>query len=156
MVAPETLQETLQETLTFEQVRGLLAHRFPFLMIDRVTQIERGKRLLALKHVTGNELCFLGHFPEQAIFPGVLILEAMAQSVSLLDLLSRDRDRPPAKYLGSTNAKFLVPVTPGDSMEIEAVLVKQANRGVIGSVRVYVQGKAVARGEIALGTGEGI
>jgi 3-hydroxyacyl-[acyl-carrier-protein] dehydratase len=148
--------EALQETLTFEQVRGMLAHRFPFLMIDRVTQIERGKRLLALKHITGNELCFLGHFPQEAIFPGVLVLEAMAQSVSLLDLLSRDTDRPPSKYLGSANAKFLSPVIPGDSMEIEAVLVKQAYRGVIGNVHVYVQGKIVARAEIALGTGEGL
>jgi 3-hydroxyacyl-[acyl-carrier-protein] dehydratase len=147
--------ETLQETLSFEQVRGLLAHRFPFLMIDRVTAIERGKRLLALKHITGNELCFVGHFPGHAIFPGVLILEAMAQSVSLLDLLSRDAGMPPAKYLGSANAKFLTPVVPGDSLEIEAVLIKQASRGVIGSVHVSVQGKAVARAEIALGRGEG-
>lgn len=144
------------ETLSFEQVRSMLAHRFPFLMIDRVTEIERDKRLRALKHVTGNELCFVGHFPDHAIFPGVLILEAMAQSVSLLDLLSRERNRPPAKYLGSVNAKFLMPVVPGDSMEIEAVLIKQAIRGVIGSVHVYVQGKAVARAEIALGTGESI
>jgi len=148
--------ETLQETLSFEQVRRILAHRFPFLMIDRVTEIERGKRLMALKHVTGNELCFLGHFPEQAIFPGVLILEAMAQSVSLLDLLSRETDRPPAKYLGSISAKFLVPVIPGDSLAIEAVLVKQATRGVIGNVHVYVDGKTVARGEIAMGTGESL
>ncbi|HJZ98645.1 MAG TPA: 3-hydroxyacyl-ACP dehydratase FabZ [Candidatus Solibacter sp.] len=143
------------ETLSFEQVRGMLAHRFPFLMIDRVMQIERGKRLRALKHVTGNELCFLGHFPDHAIFPGVLILEAMAQSVSLLDLLSRESG-PPSKYLGSAEAKFLAPVVPGDSMEIEAVLIKQAARGVIGSVHVYVQGKAVARAEIAMGTGESI
>src|SRR5262245_10356401 len=110
------------ETLSFEQVRGMLAHRFPFLMIDRVLEIERGKRLLALKQVTGNEICFLGHFPDHAIFPGVLILEAMAQSVSLLDLLSRDSDRPPPKYLGSADARFLAPVVPGDSMEIEVAL----------------------------------
>jgi 3-hydroxyacyl-[acyl-carrier-protein] dehydratase len=148
------LAETIEETLTFEQVRGILSHRFPFLMIDRVTGIERGKRLLALKHVTGNELCFLGHFPDQAIFPGVLILEAMAQSVSLLDALSRDPGRAPAKYLGSANAQFLAPVVPGDSMEIKAALVKQVSRGVIGSVHVQVQGKTVARGEIVLGTGE--
>jgi 3-hydroxyacyl-[acyl-carrier-protein] dehydratase len=146
----------LQGTLSFEQIRGILAHRFPFLMIDRVTEIEPGKRLRALKHVTGNELCFLGHFPDHAIFPGVLILEAMAQSVSLLDLVSRESDRPPAKYLGSANAKFLAPVVPGDSMEIEAVMVKQAIRGVIGSVHVYVDGKAVARAEIAMGTGESV
>ena len=88
---------TQLETLNFEQVRGLLAHRFPFLMIDRVMELERDKRLRALKHVTGNELCFVGHFPDHAIFPGVLILEAMAQSVSLLDLLSGERNRPPAK-----------------------------------------------------------
>ena len=147
---------TQLETLNFEQVRGLLAHRFPFLMIDRVMELERDKRLRALKHVTGNELCFVGHFPDHAIFPGVLILEAMAQSVSLLDLLSRERNRPPAKYLGSANAKFLAPVVPGDSLEIEAMLIKQAIRGVIGSVHVYVQGKIVARAEIALGTGESI
>jgi 3-hydroxyacyl-[acyl-carrier-protein] dehydratase len=134
----------------------MLAHRFPFLMIDRVLEIERGKRLLALKHVTGNEICFLGHFPDHAIFPGVLILEAMAQSVSLLDLMSRDSDRPPPKYLGSADTRFLAPVVPGDSMEIEAVLIKQAVRGVIGSARVHVRGKTVARAEIALGTGESI
>ena len=151
-----TASMTALEMLSFEQVRDMLAHRFPFLMIDRVTEIERDKRLRALKHVTGNELCFLGHFPDHAIFPGVLILEAMAQSVSLLDLLSRERNRPPAKYLGSANAKFLAPVVPGDSMEIEAVLIKQAIRGVIGDVHVYVQGKAVARAEIALGRGESI
>ena len=146
--------EVLQETLNFEQVRRLLAHRFPFLMIDRVTELQRGKRLMALKQVTGNELCFLGHFPDQAIFPGVLILEAMAQSLSLLDLLSRESGRPPSKYLGSADAKFLEPVLPGDSMEIEAVLIKQASRGVVGSVHVYVRGKAVARAEIVMGTGE--
>ena len=144
----------LQGTLSFEQVRGLLAHRFPFLMIDRVTEIEPGKRLLALKHITGNELCFLGHFPDRAIFPGVLVLEAMAQAVSLLDLVSKENGGPPSKYLGSANAKFLVPIVPGDSMEIEAVLVKQAARGVIGNVHVSVAGKAVARAEIAMGTGE--
>jgi 3-hydroxyacyl-[acyl-carrier-protein] dehydratase len=146
----------LQGALSFEQIRGILAHRFPFLMIDRVREIEPGKRLLALKHITGNELCFLGHFPDRAIFPGVLILEAMAQSVSLLDLLSRENNSPPAKYLGSANAKFLAPVVPGDSMEIEAVLIKQAMRGVIGSAHVSVDGKPVARAEIAMGTGESI
>jgi len=146
----------LQGTLSFEQVRGLLAHRFPFLMIDRVTEIEPGKRLLALKHITGNELCFLGHFPDRAIFPGVLVLEAMAQAVSLLDLVSKEDGGPPSKYLGSANAKFLVPIVPGDSLEIEAVLVKQASRGVIGNVHVSVVGKAVARAEIAMGTGESI
>jgi 3-hydroxyacyl-[acyl-carrier-protein] dehydratase len=147
---------TAADTLSFEQVRGLLAQRFPLLMIDRVTGIERGKRLLALKHVTGNELCFLGHFPDRAIFPGTLILEAMAQSVSLLDLLSRESGRPSAKYLGSADIRFLAPVVPGDSMEMETTLVKQAIRGVIGSVHVSVQGKPVARAEITLATGESL
>jgi len=146
--------ERLPETLSFEQVRSILSHRFPFLMIDRVTGIEPGKRLVALKHITGNELCFMGHFPDRAIFPGVLIIEAMAQSVSLLDSLSREPGRPPAKYLGNAKAQFLAPVIPGDSLEIEATLVKQAQRGVIATVHVNVRNKPVARGEIALGTGE--
>jgi len=144
------------ETLGFEQVRSILSHRFPFLMIDRVTDIQPGKRLVALKHITGNELCFLGHFPDRAIFPGVLILEAMAQSVSLLDSLSREPGSPPAKFLGNATAQFVAPVVPGDSLQIETLLVKQMQRGVIGSVHVNVQGKRVARGEITLGTGESI
>ena len=145
--------ETLQETLSFEQVRGLLAHRFPFLMIDRVTAIERGKRLLALKHITGNELCFVGHFPGHAIFPGVLILEAMAQSVSLLDLLSRDAGMPPAKYLGSANAKFLTPVVPGDSLEIEVRLAARFGAIVRFEGVVRCGGERIASGAVLVREG---
>jgi 3-hydroxyacyl-[acyl-carrier-protein] dehydratase len=147
--------ETTPSSLTFEQVRGLLAHRFPFLMVDRVMAIEPGKRLVAVKHVSGNEICFLGHFPQEAIFPGVLILEAMAQSLSLLDGLSRAEGEA-AKYLGSADVHFRAPVLPGHSLEIEAVMIKQMARGIVGKVFARVEGLVVAQGEVVLGTGNSV
>ena len=141
-------------TMSFEQVRQLLAHRFPLLMVDKVTGFERGKRLIAVKHVTGNEIWFLGHFPNRAIMPGVLVVEAMAQAMSLLDTLSRQDGQPAvATYLGGVEAQFLRPVVPGDSMEIEAVLLKQIRYGVTGKSAVRVDGQVVARAEITMGNG---
>jgi 3-hydroxyacyl-[acyl-carrier-protein] dehydratase len=140
--------------MSFEQVRDMLAHRFPFLMIDRVVSVERGKRLQAIRHICGNDICFLGHFPKRAVMPGVLILEAMAQALSLLDRVSRQPDEPAAKYLGRAEVQFLRPVVPGDSLLLEAEIVKQVTIGVFGKVSVSVGGVQVARGEIGLGVGK--
>ena len=140
-------------SLTFEDVRGVLAHRFPFLMIDKVTGIEPGKWVEALKHISGNEICFLGHFPTRAVMPGVLIVEAMAQALSILDRFSRDNGQPSAKYLGRVDVQFLKPVLPGDSLMLRVDLVRQVRMGVIGKASAAVDGIEVARGEISLGTG---
>ncbi|MDH4192481.1 MAG: 3-hydroxyacyl-ACP dehydratase FabZ, partial [Betaproteobacteria bacterium] len=109
-----------------------LPQRYPFLMIDRVKECEPGKRILALKNVTANEPHFPGHFPNRAIMPGVLILEAMAQAAAILGF--RTMGEAPDEnsvyyYAGIDNARFKKPVVPGDQLEIEVLLVAH-KRGV--------------------------
>jgi len=102
-----------------------LPQRFPFLMIDRVTQFEAGKRLVALKNVTINEPYFSGHFPYRPIMPGVLILEAMAQAAGVLAFRTegaRPTEHSLYYYAGIDNARFKKPVVPGDQLEIEVVV----------------------------------
>lgn len=109
-------------------INGVLAHlphRFPFLLIDRVKELESGKRILAIKNVTINEPFFPGHFPGRPIFPGVLILEAMAQAAGILIFKTVDRtpdDSSVYYYAGIDKARFKKPVLPGDQMEIEVTI----------------------------------
>ncbi len=141
------------EKLDFAQVRDILVHRFPLLMIDRVQCLERGKRIVAVKNVTGNEIHFLGHFPARAIMPGVLIIEAMAQATVILDTLSRENveeERKITKFLTSAEIRFLKPVLPGDQLQLEAEIVKQIEYGVVARVLARVE-TVVARGELVLG-----
>ncbi|MBZ5532814.1 MAG: 3-hydroxyacyl-ACP dehydratase FabZ [Acidobacteriia bacterium] len=139
--------------LGFEQIRDIMVHRFPFLMLDRVTVLEKGSRLVAIKNITGNEIWFLGHFPKQAIMPGVLMIEAMAQAASLLDTLSRDDVHPEAaRYLGRVEAQFQRMIVPGDVMEIEVVLLKQISYAVIAKSHVRVDGNIACSAELMLGT----
>jgi 3-hydroxyacyl-[acyl-carrier-protein] dehydratase len=145
------------ETLDFARVREILVHRFPLLMIDKVLAWERGKRILAIKNVTGNEIHFLGHFPDQAIMPGVLIIEAMAQAAVILDTLSRENveeQRQITKFLTSANVRFLKPVLPGDQLQLEAEVIKQVDYGVVAKVMARVDG-VVAKGEMVLGKRSG-
>jgi len=106
-------------------VNEVIAHlpqRFPFLMIDKVKELEPGKRIVALKNVSVNEPYFPGHFPHRPIMPGVLILEAMAQAAGILSFKSRGikpDDKTVYYYVGIDNARFKKPVLPGDQLEIE-------------------------------------
>jgi 3-hydroxyacyl-[acyl-carrier-protein] dehydratase len=146
--------EALSGALTFEQVRQILSHRFPFQMVDKVLSLEPGARIVAIKHVSGNDIFFLGHFPDRALMPGVLVIEAMAQALSLLDTMSRKPGTPlVAQYLGRVEAQFLKPIMPGDSMEIEGVLLKQIPYAVIAKATVRVDGQVAARAEITMGNG---
>lgn len=107
------------------QVLDYLPQRYPLLMIDRVLECEPGKRILALKNVTGNEPHFTGHFPGRPIMPGVLILEAMAQAGGILAFRTHGH-KPDANtvyyYAGIDEARFKKPVVPGDRLEIEATI----------------------------------
>jgi len=109
-------------------ITAVLAHlpqRFPFLMIDRVTEFEAGKRIVALKNVTINEPYFSGHFPYRPIMPGVLILEAMAQAAGVLAFRTEGvlpTEHSLYYYAGIDNARFKKPVVPGDQLEIEVVV----------------------------------
>lgn len=121
----------MADTMDIGAVLEHLPHRFPFLMIDRIKELELGKRIVALKNVTINEPFFQGHFPQRPIMPGVLILEAMAQAAGIL-VFRTQGDKPDANsvyYLaGIDKARFKRPVVPGDQLEIEVSL----ERGVRG------------------------
>jgi 3-hydroxyacyl-[acyl-carrier-protein] dehydratase len=118
--------------LDIYEVLKHIPQRYPLLMIDRVTECEPGKRVVALKNVTANEPHFPGHFPHRPIMPGVLILEAMAQTAGVL-VFSADSTRDHTDtlyyYVGIDNARFKKPVVPGDQLELEVVL-ERTLRGI--------------------------
>lgn len=109
-----------------------LPHRYPFLLVDRVTELEVGKRLVGLKNVSFNEPYFTGHFPEHPVMPGVLILEALAQATGILAFKTTGQ-KPDGKslyyFVGIDNARFKQPVQPGDQLKLEVEVVKTM-RGV--------------------------
>ncbi|AKC60448.1 3-hydroxyacyl-ACP dehydratase FabZ [Blochmannia endosymbiont of Camponotus (Colobopsis) obliquus] len=119
------------DILHIEEVLDLLPHRFPFLLIDRVLNFEQGKFLKAVKNVTFNEPFFQGHFPGRPIFPGVLILEAMAQATGILAFKSFGKLKSGELYYFAAidEARFKRPVEPGDQMIIEVKFIKE-RRGI--------------------------
>ena len=138
----------MEYKLDVEQIRALLPHRYPMLLVDRVLELTPGVSAVGLKNVTINEPFFAGHFPGQAVMPGVMILEAMAQVAGLI-LLSLPGQEGKLAYIGSVkNAKFRKPVVPGDTLITEATLGKV--RGTIGEVRMSatVEGELVAKCEM--------
>ena len=126
------------------EIQRLLPHRYPFLLIDRVLEVERKKRLVAIKNVSVNEPFFQGHFPGNPIMPGVLIIEATAQAGAVLLLLEiPDRHNKLVVFSGIERAKFRRPVLPGDQLRIEvSVIVWRGNAGKMQG-RVLVDGKLV-------------
>ena len=113
--------------LDVEEILKHLPHRYPFLLVDRVLDFERNKSLHAIKNVSMNEPFFTGHFPQKPVFPGVLMLEALAQATGILSSLSVEEDAPSNAlyYFASIdNARFKKPVVPGDTLHLEVELVK--------------------------------
>ncbi|WP_027339493.1 3-hydroxyacyl-ACP dehydratase FabZ [Halonatronum saccharophilum] len=130
--------------LDISQIKKILPHRYPFLLVDRILEIKENKKIVGLKNVTTNEEFFNGHFPGHPIMPGVLILEAMAQvaGVGLLQSVDNPEDKVP--YFGRIdNVRFRKPVVPGDQLILEVEIVKL--RRSIGKVeaKALVDGKVV-------------
>jgi 3-hydroxyacyl-[acyl-carrier-protein] dehydratase len=137
--------------MTFEEVRAALKQRFPMLMVDSVLALEPGKSIRTTKNVTGNELQFLGHFPEHAVMPGTLIVEAIGQSASILFSKSTGTGTHPGEFLvlGIINElRFLVPVVPGDRMEMEIKVLKFIEDFALIEAVATVDGTPVARGKL--------
>jgi 3-hydroxyacyl-[acyl-carrier-protein] dehydratase len=114
-------------TMDIHQILKRLPHRYPFLLVDRVTEIEKNVRVVALKNVTFNEPYFMGHFPHRPVMPGVLILEAMAQASALLSFASMDMDPGDdtvVYFAGIDAARFKRPVEPGDQLIIESTILR--------------------------------
>lgn len=131
-----------KQVIEIGDIMAILPHRFPFLLIDRLVEIERKKRIVALKNVTINEPFFAGHFPNFPIMPGVLIVESIAQAGGALLLTEiPDRDSKLMVFTGIERAKFRRPVVPGDQLRIEVNVLNWRPRAVRMEGRVTVEGK---------------
>ncbi|MHB0887184.1 3-hydroxyacyl-ACP dehydratase FabZ [Acidithiobacillus sp.] len=110
--------------LNIQEILKRLPHRYPFLLVDRVTEYERGVSLRAIKNVTMNEPHFQGHFPAFPVMPGVLIIEALAQAAAILAFISEDKygENATVYFAGIDKARFRKPVTPGDQLELSAIV----------------------------------
>jgi beta-hydroxyacyl-ACP dehydratase FabZ len=141
--------------LDVKQIMELIPHRFPFLLVDRVLELEEGKRIVALKNVTINEPFFQGHFPNYPVMPGVLIIEAMAQAGAVLLFQSKPEWRGNVFYFGGIEkARFRKPVLPGDSLRFEVDLTAQRSRLVKMHGRALVDGELVTETDMSAFIGE--
>ena len=138
--------------LELEAIKDILPHRYPFLLIDRVLELETGKYCKALKNITANESLFQGHFPEQAVFPGVLMVEAMAQTAGIVIHSSKKQVDEEGLFFfaGINNAKFRAPVVPGDQLILETTLSNQRRNFWVFEGRASVEEKLVAQAEVRL------
>jgi len=134
--------------LTTQEIQRIIPHRFPMLLVDRVLEIEAGKRIVAEKNVSINEWFFQGHFPDLPIMPGVLIVEALAQAGAVLLLSDESNKGQLPLFAGIDGVRFRSQVVPGDVLRLEVEFT--ARRGPIGKgrARATVAGKAVAEGEL--------
>ena len=137
-------QTAARTTMDILEIMSLLPHRYPFLLIDRVIEMERKQRIVAIKNVTINEPHFQGHFPDYPIMPGVLMVEAIAQTGGALLLTEiPDRDQKLMVFTGIENARFRRPVLPGDQLRIEVTVLQWRSRAVKMLGNITVDGKLV-------------
>ncbi|MGV8892383.1 MAG: 3-hydroxyacyl-ACP dehydratase FabZ [Burkholderiaceae bacterium] len=139
------------KTLDINQIKLYLPHRYPMLLVDRVLDWETGKRITAIKNVTANEEFFNGHFPNKPVMPGVLMIEAMAQTAAILSFLTMDM-KPDADtivyFLGIDGARFKRPVEPGDQLKMEVEILRVA-RGIWKyAAKATVDGHLAVEGEL--------
>lgn len=135
--------------MDIKEIMGCLPHRYPFLLVDRVVDYEEGKWIKAIKNVTINENFFQGHFPGEPIMPGVLMIEALAQTGGILALLDGENRNKLAFFMTINNAKFRKPVVPGDQLDLKVSLIKRVRENIIqthGAVRV--DGKIVCEADL--------
>src|SRR5947209_18591946 len=134
--------------MSVEEILRVLPHRYPFLLVDRILELEPGRRAVGLKNVTINEGFFQGHFPGHAVMPGVLLVESMAQVGGVILLSMSGNEGKLAYFAGMDKVRFRRPVVPGDALISEVEFVK--NRGPFGWVRgvAKVDGQVVVEGEL--------
>ncbi len=129
--------------LNFDALKKAIPHRYPFLLIDKVTITEPDKSAIGIKSVSGNEPFFQGHFPEHAIMPGVLIVEAMAQVACALFLSKPEAKNKLAFFMGMEEIKFRKPVVPGDRLELKIDILNMRSRFGKAKGEAYVEGVLV-------------
>lgn len=141
----------MKKTLNINEIKEYLPHRYPMLLVDRVLDWEDGKTITAIKNVTANEEFFNGHFPNKPVMPGVLMIEALAQTAALLSFLSMGQkpdDKTIVYFLGIDGARFKRPVEPGDQLKMEVEILKVA-RGIWKyKAKGTVDGQLALEGEL--------
>ena len=147
---------SLPTALDGEEIKRILPHRYPFLLVDRIISLEPGKRIVGLKNITINEPFFQGHFPGRPIMPGVLIIEALAQVGGILALLSTPEQlgNPAIFLLGLDKVRFRKPVVPGDQLVLELQAVRGGKKFWKMQGKAFVNETLVTEAEIMAAVGQ--
>ncbi|RKD23097.1 3-hydroxyacyl-[acyl-carrier-protein] dehydratase FabZ [Ammoniphilus oxalaticus] len=141
--------------LNIEQIKEIIPHRYPFLLVDRVLELEPGKRAVGIKNVSANEPFFQGHFPEYAVMPGVLIIEALAQVGAVAALSLEENKGKIAFFAGIDKVRFREQVRPGDTLTLE-IEMSAMRRGIgRGKAVARIGEKVAAEGELMFAIGNG-
>ena len=150
------MKEKKSEHIDIQQILDLLPHRYPLLLVDRVLECVPGERIKTLKNVTINEPFFQGHFPDLPIMPGVLIVEAMAQTGGLLYLLTKKPKKGDFVFyfMGMDKVRFRKPVVPGDQLVIDVEILHSREKALKISATATVDRKLVAAAELLAAIGE--
>jgi beta-hydroxyacyl-ACP dehydratase FabZ len=134
--------------IDIDEILTLLPHNYPFLLVDRIVEFEHAKRIVGVKNVTYNEPFFAGHFPRKPIMPGVLIVEAMAQTGGILAFKSFPESKGSVFFIGIDNARFRKPVIPGDQLKLVVEVVKHKREIWIFEGKAFVDNEVVAEAKI--------
>jgi len=140
--------------LNSNQIQEIIPHRYPFLLIDRVDELTPGVSCVAIKNVSANEMHFMGHFPQEHVMPGVLIVEAMAQVGAVIILSVEENKGKIAYFAGIDKCKFKRKVVPGDTLRIEVEITKQRGPIGFGNATASVNGEIAVVGEIKFAIGK--
>lgn len=141
--------------LDVREIQKIIPHRFPFLMIDRVVELVPNEKLIAIKNVSINEHFFVGHFPDEKVMPGVLIVEALAQAGCIYFYYSKNmQGKNLVYYLAKVESKFIAPVRPGDQLVLEVKSIKLMAKAGFLTTKAFVKDKLVAEAEIGFGVRE--
>jgi 3-hydroxyacyl-[acyl-carrier-protein] dehydratase len=140
--------------LNIDQIKEIIPHRYPFLLVDKILELEEGKRAVGIKNVTANEEFFNGHFPDYPVMPGVLIIEALAQ-VGAVAMLIKDENRGRlAFFAGIDNCRFKRQVRPGDQLKLEVEMTRVRATFGKGKAIATVDGELVCETDIMFALGE--
>ena len=140
--------------LSIEEIKAIIPHRYPFLLVDRILEVEEGQKAVGIKNVTANEEFFNGHFPDYPVMPGVLIVEALAQVGAVAMLMKEDNKGRLAFFAGIDNCRFKRQVRPGDQLRLEVEMTRVRGRMGKGKGVATVDGELVCETEIMFALGD--